>query len=130
MTKNTIVESIRKTVVQAKAQLAASQSEVARLTAMIAALEGFDKGVAAMPAPRLTKRLRAPKGTLDNAILDSLKSGAKTNKELRDHIKSGGYRYSLTPELVRQRCQAMKLAKPPQIKASGEGQAMKYTLNK
>jgi hypothetical protein len=125
----TIAQSIAETVKQAKAQLASTRKDEARLVAMIAALEGFEGG----PTPAVhtkAKRLRAPKGALDNAILDSLKSGAKTNGELREHIKSGGYRYALTPELVRQRCQALKLAKPPQIKATGEGQGMKYALAK
>lgn len=102
-------------------------AEIKRLQKMLDAL-GSLEGEAVERAPRITKRLKAPTGALANAILVDLASGPKTNAELRESLKAGGYRFALTPEGVRQQCFALKKSK--KIKADGEGQGMKYHLAK
>lgn len=122
----TIVESIHETLKRVRA-------EIARLQAMEANLSQFERGEAVMPAPTRSepaKRRKAPTGALANAILDALKSGPMTNAQLREHIKASGYIYSLEPEVVRQACHKLKKEKPAKIKATGEGQGMKYALAK
>lgn len=125
----TIVESIHETLKRVRA-------EIARLQAMESNLAQFEKGegdappVVETPRQEPKKRRRAPTGALPNAILDALKSGPKTNAQLREHIKASGYIYSLEPEVVRQACHKLKKERPAKIKATGEGQGMKYALAK
>jgi hypothetical protein len=75
------------------------------------------------------KRLKAPTGTLENAIL-SLKPQGMTNGEVRTALQAQGYQYSLKPEMVRQRLVKLTKGKSAQLVAEKKGGEVRYSLKK
>lgn len=124
---NDLRSSVRATIALIRAEKAWLEKTEASLVAILGTPSLREQRT---PRQANGKRRRAPKGALDNAILTALSSGPMSNAELREHIKKSGYIYSLAPEIVRQACHKLKKEKPPKIKATGEGQGMKYSLAK